>query len=116
MSWTVRNRRDQIAHGQNGGEKDERDGKKDTEAPYRSTKQGTKQNAKYESGVINFSLRFGTRNLQEVIADNVSCEAVITWSRIGDSRSQVFQVKRRKDIGGSVSPPTKLGPSLHDER
>ena len=114
MSWTVRSRRDQSDHGQNGGERDERDGKKDTEVPYRSAKQGTKRNAKYESGVINFSLRFGTRNLQGVIADNVSCEAVITWSRIGDSRPQVFQ-ERRKGIGGSVSPPTKLGPSLDDE-
>ena len=110
----MHSRRDQRDHDQNAGERDERDGKKETEVPYKNAKQGTQRNAKYENGVTNFSLKFGTRNLQGVIADNVSCEAVITWSRIGDYRPQVFR-DRRKGIGGSVSPPTKLSSSLDDE-
>ena len=85
MPWTARSRRDRQAHGQNEGERDGRGGKKGSEVPYRNAKKGTQRNAKYEPGVTNFSLRFGTRNLQGVIANNVSCEVVVTWSRVGDS-------------------------------
>ena len=85
MLWTARNRRDRRAHDQNEGERDGRDGKKVSEVPYMNARKGTQRNAKYEHGVTNFSLKFGTRNIQGVIADNVSCEVVITWSRVGDS-------------------------------
>ena len=78
MPWTARNHRDQHAHGQNEDERDGRDGKKVSEVPYRNARKGTQRNAKYEHGVTNFSLKFGTRNVQGVIADNVSCEVVVT--------------------------------------